>query len=285
MPLSRSTRRTATFCAAALAFFLGTSFLLSQEFTGGGHAFDSRILGSSWQDRLGTSVLVLEDLNQDGVPEYAVGIPESNYAGAVSATSELDFTGVVYLYSGFDGSRMQRILGPGASSRFGTSLARLPSQSTDPEFLIGAPDLESGTGLPVGGVHRVTLSPMLRSTSLSISAFAGGSLTYHIDFPDSFAGHKALMLASIEGSGGVGYNGVRFPIGITNLWFRSTEKPYLGPVTTLDAQGNATVTLVYAPGELALGVGKHIEVCASGLDPIGSLPLIASTQSSFVILP
>lgn len=215
------------------------------------------------------------DLNGDGVPEQVV-----------SAFREADQNGAVYVFSGADGSRMQRILGQDPGGSFGYAVVGFGADGgMDLDLLVGAPTADSGLVTDTGKAMRVSVDPMLHSSQLSISSAAGGTLQYDIDFPDSMAGRKAILLASIQGSGFTYYNGVGLPLGTTNLFDRTTAPPILGTVEVLDASGNGTATLTYGPGELALGIGKHLEVCAAGMDPVGSLPVISSTQASLKILP
>jgi len=58
-----------------------------------------------------------------------------------------------------------------------------------------------------------------------------------------------------------------------------------GSVVTLDAFGNGTAHVVFAPHELSNGVGDCLEICALGVDPVGSLPLTVSVPAILEITP
>lgn len=222
----------------------------------------------------GNGVYPAGDINGDGIADAAVG-----------AWREDGFRGTMYFFSGADGSLMQRVPGPTDAVSFGISFAALNAPSMSRTFLVGAPHTDDGISSQSGKAHRVTVDPMLTPSATSISAAAGGTVTYHVDFPDQYAGHKAVLVASIQGSGFTFENGVGFPIGPTNLLNRTTITPWPGAVAVLDGMGNASIPMTFQPGELLQGLGKHIEICAAGVGPIGSLPLVASTQASLVILP
>ncbi|MGB0953644.1 MAG: integrin alpha [Planctomycetota bacterium] len=223
----------------------------------------------------GGTVASAGDINGDGVPDQVV-----------SAWRQDQGRGGLYFFSGADGSRMQHAFGPDADANFGTVVDGFTGPSGTREFLVGAPSTPVGSVYGFGAAHRLSVDPMLSTDAISLSVSAGGSVTYDIDFPAQYAGHKAVLLASIQGSGTTFLNGVGLPIGPTNLLDRTTLPPILGDVVVLDAAGDGSITLTYAPGELSLGLGKHLEVCAAGLDPvIGSLPLVSSTQMSLKLLP
>ena len=222
----------------------------------------------------GNGVYPAGDINGDGIPDQAVG-----------AWREDGFRGVMYFFSGADGSLMQRVPGPSDAVSFGHAFAALGDPNQSVHFVVGAPHTDSGIFSQAGKAHRITLDPMLTPSATSISASAGGTITYAVDFPASFAGNKAVLVASIQGSGIIFENGVGLPVGATHLLDRTTITPWPGAVAVLDAAGDASIPLSFGPGELTMGLGKHLEICAAGLDPIGSLPLVASTQASLRILP
>jgi VCBS repeat protein/FG-GAP repeat protein len=94
-------------------------------------------LPSLW---LGSSLLGLEDINGDLVPDFAIG--------TIRDTSGLGlFVGSVSLCSGADGSLIRKYYGKDSYEQFGECLATMPDMDGDgvTDFLVGAPgDLFGG---------------------------------------------------------------------------------------------------------------------------------------------
>lgn len=93
----------------------------------GGAAAGAQVVGGEWRTRyqyaggavvegLGSSVAGGGDLNADGVPDYAVGLPWANTAAGF-------FSGAIEAYSGADGTLLWRADSTIADSKLGTSLA------------------------------------------------------------------------------------------------------------------------------------------------------------------
>ncbi len=88
---------------------------------------------SGVSEQFGASVAGVGDLDNDSVPDYLVGAPFDNYAGADS--------GSVYLYSGIDGSEIARIHGSALGDRFGLAVSGAGDVNRDgvPDFMVAAP--------------------------------------------------------------------------------------------------------------------------------------------------
>jgi len=223
----------------------------------------------------GGAVAAAGDINGDGVPDQMIG----DWRECVN---QIDDTGAVYFYSGADGSLMQRVPGTQNAAAFGYSIASLRG-STD--FLVGAPNATAGGQTLAGMVHTGGVDPYLMADSLSISSAAGGTLTYQLDFPDDHAGLKSIMVASFAGPGTFSIFGIELPLQGSPLLNRTIAAFQPGSVATLDAFGNGTVQVVFAPNQLRNGVGDLLEICALGVDPVGSLPLTVSIPAILEITP
>lgn len=223
----------------------------------------------------GSALAAAGDINGDGIPDQMVG----DWRESVN---QIPDTGAVYVYSGADGSLMQRIAGTQSGAAFGYSVASFQG-STD--LLIGAPNSTSPAGLLAGTVHTGGVDPYLTASSLSISASAGGALTYDLDFPDNHAGMKSILVASFAGPGSFSIFGIELPVAGSPLLDRIIATPLPGSVVRLDAFGNATAVVPFAPHALHNGIGDRLVVCAIGVDPIGSLPLTASVPAILEITP
>ncbi len=119
--------------AGSVALFSGASGALIRKLTDPAGAAN---------DRLGTAVAALPDVNGDGIPEVVAGAPQ-NDAAATDA-------GRVVVFSGADGAVLQRFTDPAAlgTDLLGTALAAIGDLGGGgkPEILAGA----EGAPLPEG---------------------------------------------------------------------------------------------------------------------------------------
>lgn len=185
----------------------------------------------------GAAVAAAGDINGDGIPDQMIG----DWRECVNL---IDDTGAVYFYSGADGSLMQRVPGSQGAAAFGYSLTSL-QESTD--FLIGAPNATAGGQALAGMVQSGGVDPYLMAESLTISSSAGATLTYHFDFPSDHAGLKTIMVASFAGPGSFSIFGIELPLQGSPLLDRTMATFQPGSVVTLDAFGNGTAHVVFAP--------------------------------------
>ncbi len=89
---------------------------------------------SNDEDRLGTAVARVGDVNLDGIDDFAVGIPWGDGAGSLS--------GRVAIYSGQDGTRIRTILGTFPAAGLGDALGGNGSDFDGdgiPDVVVGAP--------------------------------------------------------------------------------------------------------------------------------------------------
>ncbi len=117
----------------------------------------------------GTAVLGLDDVDGDGVPDFAVGAP-------------LDSTlfvkgGAVYVHSGATGALLRKIPGTSAQGKLGRSLASLPDQENDGsvEILAGAPGMNTAflfSGASGSGLQTFSGSTLARRFGYSVAAIA-----------------------------------------------------------------------------------------------------------------
>ena len=98
-----------------------------------------RVDGVVVNGALGAALVGLPDLNADGVPDFAAGVPDVG-------TGLFTWNGQVRIFSGADGSQLQSIAGSGAGE-FGWMLNALTDAT---QLLVGAPT-ESPGGLSVSG--------------------------------------------------------------------------------------------------------------------------------------
>ncbi|MFT7484489.1 MAG: hypothetical protein ACI9F9_000329 [Candidatus Paceibacteria bacterium] len=97
--------------------------------SGGLHFTLSGPAGSSF----GAASAALDDVNGDGVPDFAIGAPRDSSAG--------NNAGMIYIFSGQSGLQLFTITNSLATELLGQSLAAMPDQNGDGigELLVGAP--------------------------------------------------------------------------------------------------------------------------------------------------
>ncbi|MCI0329867.1 MAG: HYR domain-containing protein [candidate division Zixibacteria bacterium] len=123
--------------------------------------------GSSGGDRLGGSVGIQGDVNNDGLDDFIVGAPYADANGMVDA-------GAAYVYSGAGGTLLYTVGGAAESDRLGGSVGILADVNGDgkDEFLVGAP------GYDVGGTGEMAALP--DAGAVYVYSGVDGSLLYQV---------------------------------------------------------------------------------------------------------
>ncbi len=86
-------------------------------------------------DRFGSAIVVLGDVDNDGLREWAVAAPADD-----------DRRGAVFVYSGLAATPVMTFTGSAPGAQFGFSLAAVLDSNSAPELLIGAPGVDNNTG-------------------------------------------------------------------------------------------------------------------------------------------
>lgn len=229
----------------------------------------------------GSSVSALDDLNGDTIPEIIVGAPRQAAGGVGGA-------GHAYVFSGIDGSLMLDILGTTQVGHLGNSVADAGDVDGDGfgDLVIGEPGPANGSGRGAVFVHK--FSPFVRLNTPAVSAGAGTTLDFDINFPTTSAGLDYKVLMSKSGTGPSWY-GIQIPIG-RGQW---TSDSYLGiyPVAThsnmhgvLDANGDATATMDLPAGIPWVFIGTTIHYVAIA-EPTGGPPQWSSVALPLQVVP
>ncbi len=133
-------------------------------------------------DRLGESLVVLPDLDDDGLPEIAAGAP--------GASGKATAGGAVRLYSGRTGRLLRSLEGSAAHERLGSVIALAGDSDGDglPELALGSTRAAAG-GLGVGQVR--------------LHALADGALLRSVDgwLPTQRLGLSLAPLGDVDGDG------------------------------------------------------------------------------------
>jgi hypothetical protein len=138
--------------------------------------------GDRFGEFLGTSVAAVGDLNDDQVPDYAIGVPGARVNNITS--------GAVRVYSGIDGSLLSEAVGHSDQSFFGIDVD-------------GGADL-NGDGSPellIGAIGESPSNPWAGSCFV-VCAFSGETLL-RIDAaaPDTYLGIGVHLAGDLDGDG------------------------------------------------------------------------------------
>ena len=109
------------------------------------------------------------------------------------------------------------------------------------------------------------LDPFMVPTRISVSAAAGGTIGYAIDFPDTAAGDNYLVLMSASGTGPFTF-GAQVPLTVDPLTMASLQGA-LAPLQTgfvgrLSGFGKASASLLVPPGLFNVLVGFDLQLAA-----------------------
>jgi hypothetical protein len=139
----------------------------------------------------------------------------------------------------------------------------------------------------VGAAYVLGFDTFLTADAREVSAAAGGTVRFTLDFPAAEAGRGYLLLASDDQPGSIELGGVGIPLVDSPLLRRMVLSPppvFDAPSGTLDAAGDAVVTATLAPNSLAAYVGRTVKFAAvSLLAP--AQPSLSSAAAWVEILP
>ena len=132
---------------------VGVAILLSgQDFVTPLHVFS----GAAKGDEFGTTVTALGDVNNDGVPDFAIGAPKADEVDVLTGKMVKKDRGSITVYSGATFAEIFPPLnGDAAGDMFGSAIAAagdVVGGDGHADFIVGAPKVD--------GVDPITLKPM-----------------------------------------------------------------------------------------------------------------------------
>lgn len=217
----------------------------------------------------GETVAVLEDVDGDQVQDYMVGAPRYSSNGAV------------FLYSGRTGKALHIL--EEAANTFGSSVASIGDLTGDglSEFVTGAPNAET--------VFVHDFRPLLYSDAPCISSSSGGTVRFHIDFPQSEADMNYALLASVYGTGPTSILGLQVPLSdgpIFQLCLNGNSPGELkNAYGRLNHKGNALARLVVQPDQLSKMVDHSLYFAAISYSSQPNQPRLSSIARAICVNP
>lgn len=206
------------------------------------------------------------DVDGDGVPDFAIGSP---YADGTIRNG-----GIARYYSGVDGALIYQFYGDDDYAVVGIH----PSCTHDFDG-DGFADAALGRGAPAweapspdGAVHIYSLDavdPYLSVDIDTLDASLGGAVNFHIDFPAG-AGPHYQLLASMDTGTPIMQGGLSIPLSPTPLLTMMHGAPpaiFSAPIGLLDAQGDASCSADFGPGDLADMAHRRIWFAAVAAGP------------------
>jgi hypothetical protein len=243
------------------------------------HTFEG--MGTDYH--LGASVSGAGDVNSDGFDDVIVG--------AFQADSHTYFeAGSAFIYSGDSGRLITQLDGAFHNDWFGASVSGAGDVNGDgfDDVIIGATQTNSGSLSDAGSAYVYTFEPYMEPSSFTISAAAGGSLWFNLDFPDSAAHLPYKILMSSAGHGSFLY-GVDIPLRLDGMvldtFFGNYPfQNYTGMTGTLNSAGKATAGINVAAGAYSNIVGRTVHF-SSIVIQLGQLAEYSSVAVPITIVP
>ncbi len=217
----------------------------------------AQLAGSDSEEFFGcTGISPVGDANGNGTLDLLIGARN----GAADGRGR---PGAAYLFSGDDFHLIHRFTGDADGDQFGSSLLLGKDLDGDgnSEIVVGAFSAQSD----LGTVDIFGFLPGLEADATRISASAGGTVHFDLDFPDSESGFRYGLLLSL-GTGPTTVQGVRIPLS-KDRWFRRSLEQRAPAFFTpafgrLDPLGDAQVVYSPPPGALIKQIGRTFHLAA-----------------------
>jgi hypothetical protein len=238
------------------------------------------VTGAADSDLLGSSVAGATDVTGDGKPDILVGAINEGPDGAVA---------VLDARTGIRSATLQATY---PASGYGSAVAVVGDLDQDgiDDVLVGAPSASPSSRAGAGAVDVHSVNVFLTTSAVEISASQGGVIQYQLNFLQSDAGVRYRLLGSATGVGPSTIGGMTVPLTSGDwLWSAMLANPqprvFAGGTGSLDANGEATVTLSLAPGIANGFVGLTFHFAAALYNPTTFTGLKSSFAVPLTLMP
>lgn len=205
--------------------------------------------GATNRDQLGIWVTNIGDRNQDQIEDFLIG----GFADPIG--------GEVMIHSGANGSHLKTIGGNGALCVRGNDI----NADGKEDLLFG----NAGASYSNGAVYVFGENPLLVASADTISAAAGGTVRFHVNFTAADGGLFYAILASANGIGPTVVGGLSIPLtndALFQLTATGWPIPYMtGQMGTLSMSGNGLADLILPPAVAGPLVGNTYHFAAVSL--------------------
>ena len=182
--------------------------------------------GDDPNDHFGEAVAGLGDVNQDGVPDWAVGSRIS---------SSLNQPGYVRVFGGTAGLELLTLVDPQSSENFGSALAGPGDLNGDglDDLLVGASGHDTPT-VNAGRASAYSVLPLLLATDTHThSLSAGGFQELSLDAGPAHAGSLYFVLGSASGiAPGIALGGQVLPLNLDAYLLLTANSPSAAPLNS-----------------------------------------------------
>ncbi|TAH39424.1 MAG: hypothetical protein EYC70_01170 [Planctomycetota bacterium] len=234
--------------------------------------------GNVDHDEFGFDVAGGMDVNGDGYPDMVVG---AHFGGSLEQ-------GAAFVHSGLDGRLLAELVGETPFDLFGHAVAMTPDVNSDGlgDVVVYSHGADYGAS-NAGSVNLLELHSYLTADPRKVSAAAGETVTFALDFPDSEAGKVWQLLLSTDRAGQITIGGVHIPLMLSPLLRRTLLDPpaiFSSTSGVLDPSGDAMTIATLAAGQASAWVGFTLRFAAVSLD-LPSNPRLSSAGVRIAVVP
>ena len=237
--------------------------------------------GAIANNQLGSGVASIGDFDGDGIPDVAVGSQGCSPMGAMQA-------GTIAIHSGAHGKLLYTFSGETPFDHLGNSFAGGDvNHDGRADLVFASADANPGGQMNAGTAYvRGGFDPYLTSSQAQLSASAGGTLQFDINFPSSAAQQFFVLLASDQDAPSI-FDGVAVPLDSSTLiWNQMLHAPPLNfsnPSGWLDSNGDATCLFTAPPQALNYFSGSTLRFAVLCKDHFNSSRYCSSAVTLQVV--